>query len=100
MYLKFLGDYKDLWVIDFMKHHIAIGEASKILGVCVKTLRRWDKDGKIHCYRTPGGHRRFAIIEIERIIPGCLTEELECFGGSESLYSSKTAICFLRKVFA
>ena len=75
-----------------MKYSVAIGEASKRLGVCIKTIRRWDRDGKIHCYRTPGGHRRFAIIEIERIISGGLTEEVEALGGSESLHDSKTAI--------
>ncbi|MFX0062122.1 MAG: IS607 family transposase [Candidatus Hermodarchaeota archaeon] len=75
-----------------MKHYVAIGEASKRLGVCIKTLRRWDKDGKIHCYRTPGGHQRFALVEIERIISGGLTEEVECLGESESLRGSKTAI--------
>ncbi|MFX0067349.1 MAG: recombinase family protein [Candidatus Hermodarchaeota archaeon] len=75
-----------------MKHYIAIGEASQLLGVCIKTIRRWNKDGKIHCYRTPGGHRRFAIIEMERIISGGRMEEVECFGGSESLHGSKTAI--------
>ncbi|MFX0091623.1 MAG: recombinase family protein [Candidatus Hodarchaeota archaeon] len=76
-----------------MKHYVAIGEASKRLDVCIKTLRRWDKDGRIHCYRAPGGHRRFSIIEIEWIISGDLTEEVESLGGSESLHSSKTAIC-------
>ncbi|MFX0064455.1 MAG: recombinase family protein [Candidatus Hermodarchaeota archaeon] len=75
-----------------MKHYLTIGETSKRLGVCIKTLRRWDKGGKIHCYRTPGGHRRFAIVEIERIISGGLTEEVECLDGSESLHGSKTAI--------
>ncbi|MFX0090357.1 MAG: IS607 family transposase [Candidatus Hodarchaeota archaeon] len=75
-----------------MRHYVAIGEASKLLGVCIKTLRRWDKGGKIRCYRTPGGHRRFAIIEIERIISGGLTEEVEDLGGSETLYGSKAAI--------
>ncbi|MFX0096051.1 MAG: MerR family DNA-binding transcriptional regulator, partial [Candidatus Hodarchaeota archaeon] len=39
-----------------MKDHLAIGEASKLLGVCIKTIRRWNKGGKSHCYRTPGGH--------------------------------------------
>ena len=75
-----------------MKHHLAIGEASKLLGVSIKTIRRWDKNGQIHCYRTPGGHRRFAIIEIERLISGGLKDEIECFGGSESLHGSKTVI--------
>ncbi|MFX0066051.1 MAG: helix-turn-helix domain-containing protein [Candidatus Hermodarchaeota archaeon] len=75
-----------------MTHYVAIGEASRLLGVCIKTIRRWDKDSRICCYRTPGGHRRFAIIEIERIISGGLMEEVECFGGPESLPSSKTTI--------
>ncbi|MFX1535489.1 MAG: IS607 family transposase [Promethearchaeota archaeon] len=75
-----------------MKYYVAIGEASKRLGVCIKTVRRWHRDGKIHCYRTPGGHRRFAIIEIERLISGGLTEEVEALGGSESLHGSKTAM--------
>ncbi|MFX1251236.1 MAG: helix-turn-helix domain-containing protein [Promethearchaeota archaeon] len=55
-----------------MKHYVAIGEASKLLGVGIKTIRRWDKDDRICCYRTPGGYRRFAIIEIGRIISGGL----------------------------
>ncbi|MFX0061637.1 MAG: IS607 family transposase [Candidatus Hermodarchaeota archaeon] len=75
-----------------MKYYVAIGEASKLLGVCIKTLRSWNKDGKIHCYRTPGGHRRFAMIEIERIISEGLTEEVEDLDESEPLYGSKTAI--------
>ncbi|MFX1253635.1 MAG: IS607 family transposase [Promethearchaeota archaeon] len=75
-----------------MKYYVARGEASKRLEVCIKTLRRWDRDGKIHCYRTPGGQRRFASIEIERLISGGRMEEVECFGGAESLHSSKTAI--------
>jgi putative resolvase len=86
------GDYKRLGVLDPLKHYLTIGETSKRLGVCIKTIRRRDKDGKIHCYRTPGGHRRFPLIEIERIISGDLTEEVECLGRSDSLNSSKTAI--------
>ncbi|MFX1250859.1 MAG: helix-turn-helix domain-containing protein [Promethearchaeota archaeon] len=65
-----------------MKHYIAIGEASKLLEVCIRTLRRWEKDGKIYGYRTPGGHRRFAMIEIERIISGGVTEEMAARNGS------------------
>jgi putative resolvase len=75
-----------------MKYHIAIGEASKLLGVCIKTIRRWNKDGKIHCYCTPGGHRRFAIIEVERIISEGLTEEAEDLDESGTLCGTKTAI--------
>ena len=46
----------------------SIGIAATFLGVCVKTLRRWDKSKKIACYRTVGGHRRIPIKEINRIL--------------------------------
>ncbi|KOR33625.1 MULTISPECIES: IS607 family transposase [Planktothricoides] len=41
-------------------------EASESLGVAISTLRRWDKQGKIKSIRTPGGQRRFAIVEYEQ----------------------------------
>jgi putative resolvase len=45
-----------------------IGEAAVRLGVCTKTIRRWDAAGKIQCHRTPGGHRRISLSEIERVL--------------------------------
>ncbi|ARI81563.1 merR regulatory family protein [Microcystis aeruginosa FACHB-905 = DIANCHI905] len=30
-----------------------------MLGVSIKTLRRWEQQGKISSIRTPGGHRRY-----------------------------------------
>jgi putative resolvase len=45
-----------------------IGEAAMQLGVCTKTVRRWDAAGKIQCHRTPGGHRRISLLEIERVL--------------------------------
>ncbi|AVQ70081.1 hypothetical protein MTo_03794 [Microcystis aeruginosa NIES-1211] len=38
---------------------ITIREASDLLGVSIKTLRRWEQQGKIASIRTRGGHRRF-----------------------------------------
>ncbi len=46
----------------------SIGITAVILGVCVKTIRRRDKSKKISCFRTIGGHRRFSIREINRIL--------------------------------
>lgn len=51
-------------------------EACKLLGISQQTLRRWEKTGKIKCVRTEGGHRRFPVEEIARIL-GCPVEELE-----------------------
>lgn len=38
---------------------ISISKASKIIGVTPKTLRNWEKEGKIEVIYTPNGHRRY-----------------------------------------
>lgn len=75
-----------------MKHYVAIGEASIRLGVCRKTIRRWEKAGKIQCYRTPGGHRRIALIEIGRIITEGRLEDGEGREDETALNRPKPAI--------
>jgi excisionase family DNA binding protein len=45
-----------------------INEASKYLNVSKSTLRRWEKEGKIKSFRTPGNHRRYDIIELKKIL--------------------------------
>ena len=57
-----------------MKTYLSISEAAEYLSVCTKTLRRWDKAGKLACSRTPGGHHRIAIVEIERLLQGAPQE--------------------------
>jgi len=42
--------------------------AADLLGVHPVTLRRWAESGKIEAIRTPGGHRRFAEAEINRLM--------------------------------
>jgi excisionase family DNA binding protein len=43
---------------------VSIGEASKITGVSISTLRRWEYDGKIKPIRTEGNHRRYDTDQI------------------------------------
>jgi len=43
-------------------------EASELLGVTVRTLQRWDEEGKIHCVRTVGDKRRVPESEIKRVL--------------------------------
>ena len=45
-----------------------ITEASKLIAVSTKTLRRWEKEGKITPYKTPGGHRRYDKEDVLKII--------------------------------
>jgi len=50
-----------------MDRYISIGEAAKILGVSVSTLRRWDREGKISSTRTTGNQRRY---DMRSLSPG------------------------------
>jgi excisionase family DNA binding protein len=45
-----------------------IHEATKLLGVSAQTIRRWEREGKIKCYRTAGGYRVIPESEIIRIL--------------------------------
>lgn len=47
---------------------LTLKEAKEFLGVCTKTIQRWDKEGKIRCVRTPGNRRRVPESEILRIL--------------------------------
>ena len=42
----------------------SIGMAAMIIGVCKKTLRRWEKKDLITPMRTPGGHRRYSMDDL------------------------------------
>ena len=48
-----------------MSSCVRIGVAASMLGVCTRTIRRWDAAGKIACTRTVGGHRRLSLAIIE-----------------------------------
>lgn len=43
-----------------------LAEMSLHLGVSKDTLRRWEREGKITSLRTPGGHRRYEILDINK----------------------------------
>jgi len=46
----------------------SVSQAARRLGVCTKTIRRWDAQGFIHCLRTPGNHRRISLSEVNRLL--------------------------------
>ena len=47
---------------------LALGAASRLLGVSPDTLRRWSDSGRIESFITPGGHRRFLRSSLEAMI--------------------------------
>lgn len=56
-------------------------EAASILGIAVSSLRRWEEEGKIKAIKTPSGHRRYSIEEIEQ---------------AEGLPRAITTVCYAR----
>ncbi|MHC1682401.1 MAG: IS607 family transposase [Clostridiaceae bacterium] len=53
-----------------MNKYASITKTAEILGVTPKTLRVWDKEGVLKSYKTPKGHRRYLLNEIETLALG------------------------------
>ena len=51
-----------------LPERLALGDASRLLGVDPDTLRRWADEGRVPAFTTPGGHRRFERRALERLI--------------------------------
>lgn len=47
---------------------LSIREASRLLGVHIATARTWANSGVLPSYRTPGGHRRFALTDLRKFL--------------------------------
>ena len=47
-----------------MERLVGIGEAAKVLGVSITTLRRWETEGRLVTEHTAGGHRRYDLAKL------------------------------------
>lgn len=47
---------------------LPLGAAARLLGVDPDTLRRWADNGRVRSFTTPGGHRRFDRIDLDRLV--------------------------------
>src|SRR3989344_8143394 len=59
----------DLSGISDSSKYIKIGEASKIIGVSIDTLRRWEKKGWVKTVKTPGGTRLYDKTQLQKLNP-------------------------------
>ncbi len=50
------------------KKWLTLSEASQLLGVHQTTLREWTNAGQISSFRTPGGHRRFDLRDLQAFV--------------------------------
>ena len=51
-----------------MDRLLTLKETGKLLNVSKQTLQRWDNSGKLIAVRTEGGHRRYKLSDIEKIM--------------------------------
>ena len=49
------------------RQHYAAGEAARLLGISLDTLRRWDRQGRIKTKRDAANRRVVAAAEVERL---------------------------------
>lgn len=54
----------------FGQQAVPIGEAARMLGVSIPTIRNWERAGKIAAIRTPGNQRRIPVAEVQRLLGG------------------------------
>ncbi|MDD4873752.1 MAG: helix-turn-helix domain-containing protein [Dehalococcoidales bacterium] len=47
---------------------LSISEASQLLSVSETSLRQWTDEGKIKAFITPGGHRRYDMAELTKLL--------------------------------
>jgi len=50
------------------ERNLTIKEAADFLGVSTLTLRLWDNSGKLIANRTLGGHRRYDLCDLKRVL--------------------------------
>lgn len=51
-----------------MERWVGLEEAARLLDVHSNTLRRWEKEGRLHVERTPGGWRKVPESELVRLL--------------------------------
>ncbi len=47
---------------------LSLGQAAQALDISTTTARRWADDGRLPTTRTAGGHRRFAVSDVRRLL--------------------------------
>jgi excisionase family DNA binding protein len=50
------------------KQSYSTEDLSVLLKVGKSTIKRWTDEGKLHCFRTPGGHRKFTPLDVQQFV--------------------------------
>lgn len=56
--------------------YITTGNAARLCGVGINTIKRWIQKGELQCVKTPGGHWRIAEDEFQRFLQQLQSNEI------------------------
>jgi len=56
------------------KQFFSTADIARLLSIDVSTVKRWTDSGKLQCYRTLGGHRRFRFDQVQALIARSATD--------------------------
>ena len=56
------------------KQFFSTADIARLLSIDVSTVKRWTDSGKLQCYRTLGGHRRFRFDQVQGLIARSATD--------------------------
>ena len=51
-----------------MNRLLNVSQAANFLGVSPASVRKWSDAGLLLAYRTPGGQRRYSLVELEEFL--------------------------------
>lgn len=62
-------------ILDY-REYLRVGDAAKLLGVCVQTLRNWDKNGKLKPYRhTMSSYRLYKKEDLIKLLEEAMSDK-------------------------
>jgi excisionase family DNA binding protein len=47
---------------------LTLGQAARFLGVAQSTIRKWSDQGRVPAFYTPGGHRRYRRVDLDKFL--------------------------------
>ena len=47
---------------------LTLGQAASYLGVAQSTMRKWTDSGRVTTFKTPGGHRRYRLSDLDEFL--------------------------------
>lgn len=72
--------------------YYSTADLSEMMQVGKSTIKRWTEEGKLRCFRTPGGHRKFKASEVHRFLTNYKYEISPSFRQQISQHSNDSII--------